>query len=161
MTSCEKLLEGEILMGKLVRSRNRWMIVYPDSRVLKSLFMKMAKLVFAENGKNAEDDKRLVEPLSWNAFPILRENGGLHTTLNANPDNSILDQDVIVEIGKMKIWQEPGYQSSLSKDKNQITYGFVVLLVKILNNDDLNLVCDEPCHISIAQIVNNVQQSNE
>jgi hypothetical protein len=140
---------GQQLQGELVNSEDKWMIVFPEFSSLKKLFLEAAR----ESVQSTQGIK-VVPPLSWSAFPVLKKNGGLHITLRSKPSENVKDLPINVTITGSAAWFENAYRSSLSKVPDQLRYGFFVLLVSIDDNDILKLKCDPPCHITIGQYVN-------
>lgn len=132
-------LIGLELTGKLVESDNVWMVVFPDAGELRKL---LREVVESEFGESFGQDYKVVEPLSWSAFPELRKNNGLHITLSEKPKNT--SQNVVVTVTGHALFKEKARWSNLGG----WTKGFVVLLV----DTPKTLKCsDGPCHISVGQ----------
>ena len=141
----DALYETQELDGKVVQSGNKWMIVFPDAGPLREL---IKELLAAQYSRGFDKKFKLVEPLSWHHFETLSQNNGLHITLLRKP----LVQHVKVKITGSVVWTEETYASGIPPYAE--TKGFIVLLVNV----SPKVPCDEPCHISIAQIVRKSQK---
>lgn len=140
-------LLGLQLTGKIVQSDGRWMVVFPDAAAMREL---LRDIVRAEFKDEFGTDYKLVEPLSWSSFEALRENNGLHITLEETPKDTT--QAVFVTVTGHAVFKERAYVSNLG---GVWTKGFVVLLVSV--DSPKTLKCNEPCHVSVGQSVKKTQ----
>jgi hypothetical protein len=165
-------LDNLILPGKLVKSADKWLIVFPS---LEPHFTNLVRFLVKRTYAREMEPLKIVDPVSWSQYKILKEQGGLHVTLEEKPKHP--GRDFFVRITGHDLWPlEPKeiptpkgvssrvhqgdrfatarYPGKYDKSRGTLSVGYIVLIVDVYQcQSSSSRICCEPSN-PMAKIEN-------